>query len=348
MSVGRVVFVTQQADPSHPFLAATVPQIRALAERVDEVVVLADSAAPEGLPANCRVRSFAAPRRALRGVRFVGALAAELRRPRGLVVLAHMCPIYAVLAAPLARPRRVPVLLWFTQQRAGRLLALADRLVDSIVTVDARSVPLHSRKVRAIGHGIEPAEFPCAERDPPGALRLLSLGRYSAAKRHDVAVRAVRTLVDGGLDARLTVCGPEATARDADVRASLAALVRELGLEERVTLAEAVRRDAVPALFADADVLVNASESGSADKVVFEAALSCLPPCAASPVFDILLPETLRFPPGDAAALAERLSALAELSVEDRRRLARELRARVEAEHSVGHWAEAVLQAAGA
>lgn len=342
----RIVFVTQQADPSHPFLAATVPQIRALAERVDEVVVLADSALPEGLPANCRVRSFAASLRALRGLRFGLALAAELRRPRGLFVIAHMCPIYAVLAAPLARPLRVPVLLWFTQQRAGRLLGLADRLVDAIVTVDARSVPLRSRKVLAIGHGIDPAEFPCSEHDPAGALRLLSLGRYSAAKRHDVAVRAVRVLVDRGLDARLTVHGPQATARDATVRASLAALVRELDLEERVTLSDAVRRDALPALLADVDVLVNASESGSADKVVFEAALSCLPACAASPVFDTLLPETLRFPPGDAPALAERVAALAELSAEGRRRLGRELRGRVEAEHSVGHWADAVLTAA--
>ena len=41
-----LVFVTQQVDPEHPVLAATVPKIRALAERLDEVVVLADRAVP--------------------------------------------------------------------------------------------------------------------------------------------------------------------------------------------------------------------------------------------------------------------------------------------------------------
>ena len=46
----RLVFVTQQVDPGHPALAATVPMLRALAERVDEVVVLADRALPEVLP----------------------------------------------------------------------------------------------------------------------------------------------------------------------------------------------------------------------------------------------------------------------------------------------------------
>ncbi len=42
----RLVFITQQVDPGHPALAATVPKIRALAERVDEVVVLADRVLP--------------------------------------------------------------------------------------------------------------------------------------------------------------------------------------------------------------------------------------------------------------------------------------------------------------
>ena len=37
----RLVFLTQSVDPEHPVLAATIPKIRALAERVDEVVVLA-------------------------------------------------------------------------------------------------------------------------------------------------------------------------------------------------------------------------------------------------------------------------------------------------------------------
>ena len=49
----RVVFITQQVDPAHPALAATVPKVAALAALVDEVVVLADGAVPEALPPNC-------------------------------------------------------------------------------------------------------------------------------------------------------------------------------------------------------------------------------------------------------------------------------------------------------
>src|SRR5919108_6365932 len=122
----KLVFITQQVDPAHPALAATVPKIRALAARVDEVAVLTDSAAEGVLPSNCRIRTFRALGRAGRGARFEAALVRELPRLRGGAVVAHMCPIYAVLAAPLVRPLRIPLVLWFTHWRAGRLLRAAE------------------------------------------------------------------------------------------------------------------------------------------------------------------------------------------------------------------------------
>ena len=56
----RLIFATQKLDPDDPVLAATVPMVHALAERVDELVVLCDSALPEAVPRNARVHAFAA------------------------------------------------------------------------------------------------------------------------------------------------------------------------------------------------------------------------------------------------------------------------------------------------
>src|SRR6266508_4623787 len=118
----RLVFLTQSVDPAHPALAATIPKIRALADRVDDVVVLAQSGEGDGLPANA--------------------------------VVAHMIPVYVLLAAPLVRPRRIPLLLWYTHWKATTRLRIAERLATAIVSVDRRSFPLESAKVRSIGHGI--------------------------------------------------------------------------------------------------------------------------------------------------------------------------------------------------
>ena len=113
------MFITQAADPAHPVLGATLPKIRALAERVDEVVVLADTVVPEALPENCRARSFAASSQAGRGARCSPRSRRSCTR-RPVAVVAHMAPVYALIAAPLARPLRVPLLLWFTQQARRR------------------------------------------------------------------------------------------------------------------------------------------------------------------------------------------------------------------------------------
>jgi glycosyltransferase involved in cell wall biosynthesis len=323
----RLIFATQKLDPGDPVLAATVPMVRALAARVDELVVLCDSAVPGVVPANVTVREFGAATQAQRGARFVAALARELR-PRPLGVVAHMVPLYVVLAAPLVRPLRMPLVLWYTHWKGHVVVRAAEKLSTVVISVDRRSFPLPSRKVQEIGHGIDVSEFPCAEpTDPGGGLRALVLGRYSPAKGLETILRAAAS---AGVHVELH--GSDAEFEE--YKRGLARLALDLGAH--VELGGPVARAEIPALFARSDVLINNMRAGAADKVVYEAAASCLPVLASNPIFDDLLPEELRFDRDDAAMLAERLRAL------DRRRRP-ELREVVVARHSVDRWADGVL-----
>jgi glycosyltransferase involved in cell wall biosynthesis len=342
--VSKVVFITQQVDPRHPALAATVPKIAALSALVDEVVVLADGAVPGVLPQNCRVHTFRAGSRALRGARFETALMRELPGLRGGAVVAHMCPIYAVLAAPLVRPLRVPVVLWFTHWRASDLLKAAERLSTAVTSVDARSFPLPSRKLRAIGHGIDLEEFPCAPPREGNGTRLLALGRYSTAKGLDVAVAAVPLAGD---DVQLHVHGPALSDDERAHRAELEQVVAELGLDGRVTIGDPIPRSEVPGLLAQHDALVNNMRAGAPDKVVYEAAAACLPVLASNPIFDELLAPEQRFTRWDPGSLAERVRTLAGMTREERATLGHGLREHVAERHSVQTWARGILDAAG-
>ena len=100
-------------------------------------------------PATSRFRTFGARTRLGRGVRFFAAAAASLL-PRATTdaVLVHMVPLFVVLAAPLAKPLRVPVLLWYTHWHAGRSLRLATPLADVVLSVDRGSFPLATPKLR--------------------------------------------------------------------------------------------------------------------------------------------------------------------------------------------------------
>src|SRR4051794_37554443 len=159
----KLIFCTQKIDGDDPVLAATVPMVRALAARVDELVVLCDSARTH-VADNVRVREFGARNQLGRGARFEAALLAELPGCAGVV--AHMIPLYALLAAPIVRPRRIPLVLWYTHWKGHIVVRLAERVCTSVASVDVRSFPLPSRKVHALGHGIDLTEFVCTDAPP--------------------------------------------------------------------------------------------------------------------------------------------------------------------------------------
>jgi glycosyltransferase involved in cell wall biosynthesis len=315
----KLVFCTQKLDADDPVLAATVPMARALAERVDELVVLCD-AARSHVADNVRVLEFGAPTQLQRGARFTAALARELGGCDGVV--AHMVPLYALLAAPLARPRGVPLVLWYTHWKGHAVVRAAEKVCTAVASVDARSFPLPSTKVRGIGHGIDVSEFACTEAPPP-PLRALVLGRYSPAKGLETILRAAR---EAGVHV-------EAHGSDETFEGYRRALQREF---PEAQLDGPVPRARLPELFARSHVLVNNMRAGAPDKVVYEAAASCLPVLASNPVFDDLLPDELRFGRDDAPGLAAKLR-----SLDARRRP--ELRDTVVRGHSVEHWADGLL-----
>jgi glycosyltransferase involved in cell wall biosynthesis len=330
--VRRLVFLTQSVDPAHPVLAATIPKIRALAERVDEVVVLAQSGGGDGLPGNVQVRTFGASSRAQRVWRFERELARAL--PADAVV-AHMIPAYVVLAAPMVRARRTPLLLWYTHWKASSTLRAAARLATAIVSVDRRSFPLASPKVRPIGHGIDVNEFACTDRTGRSGVRALVLGRYSPAKGIETILRAVQQ-VDG---TEVQLHGVALNGLERRHRTEL----EKLG----IPLGDAIPRTQVPELFARSDVLVNNMEAGAPDKVVYEAAAACLPVLASNPVFDELFDGyPLLFERDSPESLAGRLRWFAGLDEGERAEIGRTLRERVAERHSVGTWADGILAAA--
>jgi glycosyltransferase involved in cell wall biosynthesis len=328
----RLVFLTQSVDPNHPVLAATIPKIRALAARVKDVVVLAQSGRGAELPSNVEVRTFGAGSRLGRGWRFERELARSLPAD---VVVAHMIPLYVVLAAPVVRPRRIPLLLWYTHWKASAQLRAAEKLATAIVSVDRRSFPLESAKVHPIGHGIDVNEFDCADRSGRAGLRALVLGRYSPAKGIETILRAAGKVE--GVEVELH--GAALNGLEERHRRELAQLGFPLG--------DAVPRVQVPELLARADVLVNNMEAGAPDKVVYEAAAACLPVLASNPVFDELFSGyPLAFERESPESLAERLRWLAALSHAERAEIGRTLRERVAQRHSVDTWADGVLAAA--
>jgi glycosyltransferase involved in cell wall biosynthesis len=344
----RIVVAMQSLDPEVAILAAFTRVVDELAARVDEVAVIADHGSLAGRPPNVTLRTFGASDRARRLARFLAALRAELARGADAFV-AHQIPLYAVVAAPLARARRVPILLWYAHPQAHATLRLAERASTLVLSADERSFPLPSGKVRAIGQQVDVSAFPpVPAHGEAGSLRALALGRYSPAKGLPTIVEAVAAARAAGADIRLALHGTASPGMEEEHRATLAELVRRLGLDDEVRLGGPVPWPELPALFAETDVLVNNMRAGAADKVGYEAAAACLPVLASNPVYDGLLAgiePPLLYAREDAAQLAERLVALAALQPDERRQIGGVIRERVEAGHSTRSWVDGLLRA---
>lgn len=351
----RILFVTQTIDADHPALAQTVDVVRELAARCEVVEVLCDSVRRHDLPANVVLRTFGAPTRAGRGVRFIRAVAASLvpRRRRPDAVLVHMIPLFALLAAPLAKPLRVPMLLWYTHWNASRSLRLALPLVDVVVSVSRGSFPLQTPKLQPTGHAIDVARFaPAGGTRREGPLRLVALGRTARWKGYDTMLRGLELAVQQGCDALLEVRGPQLTDDERAHRDELEAMVAASPtLSGRVRIEPPLARDEIPDRLRESDALLSATQpraSETLDKVVYEAAACCVPVLASNVALDEFLsglPLELRFPPRDADRLAKLLVDFEAAPQDARAETGAELRRRVVAGHSVDSWADAIVTA---
>jgi glycosyltransferase involved in cell wall biosynthesis len=143
---------------------------------------------------------------------------------------------------------------------------LRDRLAADFAWLDPgrlHVVPLGvSEEIRAVG----------AAREPRPGTRILVVSALWDYKRVDLAIQALAHLAPRLPDARLEIAGPGNPRR-----ARLEALANGLGIGDRVTFLGNVPTGRMPALYADADVLLHLSEIESFPLPVLEGLAAGLP-----------------------------------------------------------------------
>jgi glycosyltransferase involved in cell wall biosynthesis len=349
-----MVFVTQLVDPDDPVLGFVVGWVRALAARCDRLWVIANEvrSVPADLGAEVISLGKEAGKKKLgRGLVYESALLRVVRKESVDTLIAHMCPVYLNLAAPITKAAGVRTLLWFAHPADSRSLRIAGRLADVVVSSLEGAYPSSNGRVRYIGQGIDTQRFSLMPvDDAAGPLRCLMLNRLSPVKGVPVVLRAMALLAEKGIDSRLQVVGPATTPAERGHRDELLELIDSLELGDRVTLDEGVSPAAVPALLAASHVVINATARGSGDKTILEAMAVGRPVILSNHVFAPLvedLPLPLLFRDGDAAELADRVAACAAAARSTLGEVGRELSRRVAARHSLDQWADRVVAIGG-
>jgi glycosyltransferase involved in cell wall biosynthesis len=338
----RLLFLTQVIDSRDAVLGFVTRWVEGLARRCERVRVVAlEVGELSGLPANVDVREVGRRGVVRRYLRYRRILAEAFGRDGFDCVLAHMVPRYASVAAAPSRRAGAGLFLWYTHKGVDRRLLRALEQVDRVFTASAESLRVETPRRVVTGHGIDLRHFD--DRGEARALppRLLAVGRLTPAKDPLTVLDATRLLVARGHDIAVDFAGgalaqgDEVTVRAAEERSASGPLAGRVALLGEVPYPE------IPALYRRASVLVNASLTGSVDKVVLEAMASRRPVVTCNESFPPILAELgeraqgLVFPKGDAEALADRIEALLRLDEGERTRLGEDLRRIVERDHEV-------------
>lgn len=307
----KLLIITQKADRNDPVLGFFHRWIVEFAKHFEEVLVLCLEEGAHNLPSNVRVISLGkedgqSRQKYLR--RFYMMIWRE--RAHYDAVFVHMNQVYVILGALVWKLLGKRMFLWYTHTKVTLSLRLAVAFVDKALTASKESLRIRSKKVVALGHGIDTMVFSPENRKLVDAVSIVTVGRISPVKRYETLIEAFAEL-RSEIPVYLDIAGAPATEGDKKYLSSLRVLTKERGVSDRVRFKGAIRHDEVPALLRASGIFVNMSRTGSIDKAVLEAMACGIPPVTSNVAFESMLsPYGLFFKDGDIHELARILGSL--------------------------------------
>jgi len=301
----KLLIITQKYDLNDANLGAFNIWWEKLAERFDYVYVLALEKKSESPRKNMKVLSMGKERgmgKAGRLFNFYKNLLKIL--PKTDVVFVHMIPLYLILSWLPAKIFRNKLIMWYAGVTMNNWVRLAVWLSDKSLTSQEGALRTKSRKRLVIGHGIDINKFQLpnyklqtnSKFQIPNSqtITILSVGRITPSKGHDLVIKSVADLIKIGYNLNLKIIGGVVQGYHQKYQESLKKLVAELGVLDKVEFTGAVNYDEMPKYYERAEILVDAVPPGGFDKVILEAMACGTIPITSNGYIKPVFPENLR------------------------------------------------------
>lgn len=297
----KLLIVTQVVDSTDSDLGFFHTWLETFAASCDKLTVVCLQAGKHSLPPSVRVLSLGKEERKSRLIK-AWRFYRYIWRERGEydAVFVHMNAEYVIMGGWLWRLLQKPVALWYVHKHVGVRLRLALALTNLVFTTSAESFRIPSPKVHIVGHGIPDDAFIERRVREHDRKKIVMVGRVSRSKGIDVGVRVLEALGD---EYSLTIVGGVHTFDDQQYQKEVERLVESKHLGESVHFAGAVSPSDVRKYYAEGDVFLHTSTTGSMDKVVLEALAVGVPVVSTGDAFKEV-PGVTYVAPGDTGTLA--------------------------------------------
>lgn len=341
----KALVITQKVDENDAVLGFFSGWLDKLAKRIDNLYVFALEKKDANLAENIELYSL--DRRngnRLRDfLKFNRILMNIFLNKKIDIIFIHMCPMYAILAAPYAKLFNIPLVLWYAHKEAGLKLRLAHFLSDRVLTPSKESFRVKSAKTIVTGHGIDIEKFRnSGVRGQNNTKRIiLSVGRLSPVKSYEALIETADILINQRniKNLEFQIVGGTPIKSQGTYLDSLKDMVRKYRLEDYVQFIGPIPHTQIERYYQNCDLLVSASNSGSIDKAPLEAMASGKGVLTCNEAFKDMLNKYLQgqliFEEGDAAQLSERIDSMLGMEEKSRDELGLDLRNTVSQNHNL-------------
>lgn len=268
----RILFVTQAVDKNHPILGFVCDWLVSLSKQfsVKELRVVAFDSSKTSIDNTSISRIYFLSK----WKRLIAFKKTIIKNPCS-VVFVHMTPIWVLVGFFIWKLQGSRIVLWYTHGSDSFLLRIAVSLADVTLTATPEAFPFRHSRVHAVGHAVGDRFFSVSRKPrPEDRFFVLSVGRISRIKGVIQTIRFFAEIYKQEPRARLMCIGQQI---DPEYLREVKNVIHELSLGEVVQLEEPKSYTQMPEVYANSDLLLHMSETGSLDKVVIEALASGCP-----------------------------------------------------------------------
>jgi glycosyltransferase involved in cell wall biosynthesis len=336
----KLVFFTRKLDLNDSRIGFAHTWAEKLAERCEKLYVICLEKGTVNLPKNVEV--FELGKGKFRRFWHYNSL---LRTLSPDAIFCHMNPIYVIISGPYARLKHKRLVMWYAHGSVSMKLRLATFFADRILSSSADGFRLKSKKVRFIGQAIDIEKFSPSRKTTKHPV-LLSIGRMSPIKRYETLIKAMPAILKNRPETELRIVTNAELESEKEYMELLEDLVSSLNLQSNVSFLQGVPFEEVPKLYADCDIFVSDSQTGSLDKVVLEAMACGRPVLVSNKAFSVPLgiySNSLIFSSGDYNELCKKTKSLLSVKGSKKEELDSFLRAVVETPHNINGFISKVI-----
>ncbi len=291
----KLLVITQKYDINDSNLGVFIDWWNQLAKKMGKVYVLALEKWSEPTMSNMEVISMGKEK----GLGFLGKIYgfySGLFKTIGKtdVILVHMIPKYVILATPVALIYKKPIYLWYTGVSVHWQLRLAVLFCKKVFTAHEAAMRINTLKRIITGHGIDVNKFSISNfQFSISGIAILSIGRITPSKQHDLVIKAYADLIKSGYSVKLKIIGGIIQKYHQEYFESLKKLARDLKINEKTEFSGPIFYNKMPGYFQNAKILINAVPFGGLDKVTLEAMASGVIPLTSNSAFLTVFPKSI-------------------------------------------------------